>query len=625
MRIIYLTLWAILTTQVLSFAQTTSPVHKAVERMLEEKVRNNLPVTAMLEWQQQHPGQPFPAATWQSTITTVYGREADAPVSANPEAESEVHAAINPADSSNIIVSGIVQDANNPLNPLDIPIRYTTNFGQTWQTSSVDFSPGGGLFAIVGGGGDPVIAFDKSGTAYISWLVLTIDIVATPPVVLALYASKSTNKGQTWSTPTLIDKGEISIETLLGTGTEPGDLVDKQWMAIDRTSGSNEGALYVSYTRFEIIDSVNATAQILLKKKAKNSNAFSAQPVQIHANTYAIVQFSSIAVDQNGAVHVSFFGANSPNDGALYHTVSTDGGLSFSPEKKVSNIFFPSIAGGTPSDTIPGVNSDRLYPCPHIAVGKTANTVYATWSSNGLSSNTLTPGYDVWFAKSTNNGQTWGTPKKVNPGTDASVHQFYPAIYVNDNGTICLSYYDRSDAQSSANTHYAITTSTDEGATFKPTANVSSQPSDFAEIGSLNGGFGIGEYTQVVATKHFAIPVWADGRTNDGNIDLYAAFVPITGGSDTYEWANLTDAFSMTFPNPSTPSVQIVLTLKKTTPYTLQIVDAQGKQVATAIQRNAMPAGAYPIAFDLPTGQYFVRVETDFGAAARKLTVANSK
>jgi hypothetical protein len=622
MRIIYLIVLGLFFAPISIFSQKKSPIaHKAIEHMLEEKVRN-LPIEALIDWQRTHPGQPIPPSAWVPT-QTVKGRNADTPVSENPEAESEVHAAINPADSSNIIVSGIVQDASNPLASLDIPIRYTTNFGQTWQTSSVDFSPGpGGGFALVGGGGDPVIAFDKSGKAFVSWLVLVIDIFANPAVSLSLYSSESTNKGQTWNAPKLIDKGGISLETLLGSGTEPGDLVDKQWMDIDRTSGNAEGTVYVAYTRFEIVDSITATAQILLKKKAKNSNAYTAQGVQVHSNSYAVVQFSSIAVDQNGAVHVTFFGANTPNDGAMYHAISTNGGLSFSPETKVSDIFFPSVAGGTPTDTIPGISSDRLYPCPHMAVGKTPNTLYATWSSNGLTDNDLTPGYDVFFAKSTDNGQTWGTPQKLNAGTNDNIHQFYPAIYVNNNGTIFISHYDRSNAPNgSTETHYVMAYSKDEGASFEPAVNASSESSDFGEIGALNGGFGIGEYTQVVATNHFAIPVWADGRTNDGNIELYAAFIPITGGSNTYDWGTLTDAFSLAFQNPSKEEVVLQLTLKQNTPYSLRIFDAKGQEQAQFMEGTSMPTGTYTQRLRLPAGQYLVRVETMFGVSAKKLVV----
>ncbi len=49
---------------------------------------------------------------------------------ANPQ--SELHAAINPADTGNIVVSAIQQGAGT----LNYPIYYTQDFGNTWRKSS---------------------------------------------------------------------------------------------------------------------------------------------------------------------------------------------------------------------------------------------------------------------------------------------------------------------------------------------------------------------------------------------------------------------------------------------------------------------------------------------------------
>jgi hypothetical protein len=618
MRLFFLFLFGATCAFQTAHAQNNKIINHATERILEEKLRG-YDIKAMVQWQKDHPGEPLAGRLLlKGTTPAAQSRDADQIVATNPEAESEVHAAINPADSANILVAGVIQDPSNFTAPLDIPVRYTKNFGQTWQTSTIDFSPSTG-FAVVAGGGDPVIAFDKSGKAYLSWLVLTIDFLATPPITLALYNSTSNNKGQTWGAPVLIDKGTISLEALTGGGGS-GDLVDKQWMATDQSATATEGNLYVSYTRFEIIDSVTSTAQILLKKKAKTSNTFSATPVQVHTNTYGVVQFSSIVVDAAGRVHVSFFGGNSITDMALYHTVSTDAGATFAPETKISDIFFPSLVDEPTTDTIPGVATDRLYPCPHIVVGKGANTLIATWTSNGLTS-ALTPGYDIWLAKSTNNGNTWSTPKKINPGTNPDAHQFYSALNVSPSGTLCVSYYDRTEDPSGTKTHYVLATSNDDGATFKPSVNATSEASDFSAIGSLNGGFGIGEYTQVVTTPYYAIPVWSDGRTNDGNIELYAAFIPITGTSSLYEWGNITNAFDVVVKNPSTQSIDLQINMKKTSAVRVQILTSDGRLVADDSGNNAVVSGSINRHFDVQPGTYYCKIETAFGAVVRKVLV----
>jgi hypothetical protein len=624
MRILFLSQCLLFCCANFLFSQqsvSSSPAHRAIEHLLEEKMRG-FDLTAYLNWCKAHPGQAFPQhlENLLEQNSSIGVRNEENVVSENAEPESEVHAAINPADSANIIVSGIIQDPNDFDNPINIPIRRTTNFGQTWQTSSVQFNPNPSPFAFVAGGGDPVIAFDKSGKAYISWLVLTLDVLSDPPLNLALYASSSTNKGQTWSTPVLIDEGGVAIDLTSG-GLSSGSLVDKQWMDTDRSSGTNEGALYVSYTRFNIIDSANIETQILLKKKPKTGNTFG-NSVQINTNSYAFAQFSSLDVDEQGEVHVLFFAGNDPNDLALFHTVSTNGGTAFSPEVKIANAFYPKyIDPEANADSIPGVAGDRLYPCPHLKAGKAAGTLFATWSARGSTTQNL-PNFDVLFSKSTNNGATWSQPEAIFPGTTNNADQFYPALHVNDDGVIGIGYYDRSEAPGTTQTHYVVTYSDDSGESFRPSQTVSLEPSDFSQIGALNGGFGIGEYTQVVATSNYLIPVWADGRTNDGNIELYAAFVPINDVSGVHQGGSLSPDLNVQVLNPVRRQVQLSVELSKAGVAQVSIWDAQGKLIQEAILNQQPLTGTLSFGSQpLTPGVYFCRVRTEWGFRTMKVVV----
>jgi hypothetical protein len=184
-----------------------------------------------------------------------------------------------------------------------------------------------------------------------------------------------------------------------------------------------------------------------------------------------------------------------------------------------------------------------------------------------------------------------------------------------------VSYYDRTDDPNGTKTHYVLTTSTDDGTTFKPAVNATSEASDFGAIGSLNGGFGIGEYTQVVTTPYYAIPVWSDGRTNDGNIELYAAFIPISGTSSLYEWGNITNAFDVVVKNPSTQSIDLQINIKKTSAVRVQIFTSDGRLVADDSGNNAIVSGSINRRFDVQPGTYFCKIETVFGAVVRKVLV----
>jgi hypothetical protein len=89
-------------------------------------------------------------------------------VAGSDTSESEVHAAINPIDSNNMVLCPIKY---NPYGtpPLSLPIYYTKDFGKTWAQSSFNPVPKD-VRAKVVGGGDPVFVFDSTGRLYFSWI-----------------------------------------------------------------------------------------------------------------------------------------------------------------------------------------------------------------------------------------------------------------------------------------------------------------------------------------------------------------------------------------------------------------------------------------------------------------------
>lgn len=589
--------------------QKNSLAHEFLRHTLKEKLRfRNL--DEIKQWLREHPSRPIHAD--QSTNNGVSDRANDILVSNNSRPESEVHAAINPTDTTNIITAAIWQDENNFLDPIDVKIYYSTNFGSSWQTSAINFNP---TSEATGGGGDPVIAFDKSGKAYLSWLTLTIDFTDFS-LLLSLYAATSTDKGASWSAPVLVDQGALAPDD---TGGAVGRLVDKQWMAVDRSVGAYEGNLYICYTELNFIDSITATSNIILKRKAKTQNTFSSPAVKLNTGVYGIVQFSSIDVDPQGNVHVLFFGGNDDSDWALYHVVSTDGGQSFSPETKITDLFFPGLNDAV-TNPIEGVAADRMYPCPHIAAGKTPGLLYAAWTATGITQQE-TSGYDIYFSKSTNNGQNWSTPVAISPSADPAAEQFYSAIFVNDNGLLTLSYYDRNDDPNGTQTDYVVIHSQDGGASFSTPNKANQTPSNFAFIGANNAEFGIGEYTQVVCSPYFAIPVWSDGRDNTGDIDIYAAILPIYGQySAVQDAGTVTDAFSMTVLPGSEGVLNLEVTLKQASPYTLQLTAVDGK-ISRQQTQNTRQTGAWQHRLEAPSGVYFLTVKTDFGFKTKKVII----
>jgi len=539
----------------------------------------------------------------------------DQGVSNTFEAESEVHAAINPTDSANMVVAAMKWTAGTFGSSLSFPVYYTRDFGQTWQLSN--FS-GINIPFLNLGGGDPVLAFDSDGTLYLTWL--TVDFGFNPLIGIALHWAISTDGGATWrNQPTTIDQG--AVLSLFGSA-EPR-LVDKQWCVVDRSDESPyKDNFYVSYTELNPVDT---TYSILFKKKRANASALSPMPIEVSEEDIAFAQFSSIDVDREGNIHILFMGATLQDTTFnLYHAVSTDGGDSFQ-QTKITPLSVPCLF--QENCDIVGIEASRMYPCPHLRVDKSGGiydgSVYAVWTGDGLIEQ-KTPGTDIYFSRLEVGTNTWSVPSVLNQDGNLATYQFHPSLNVNEKGYVIATWYDRREDQNNISTHYYMTYSTDGGATFKQDFPVSTMPSDFSAIGDRNGDFGIGEYTQVISTPYQAIPFWADGRNNNGNIEIYMAKVPLLDQAAhlnemplSYEIRTIDNDVDLyrIFPNPTSGHTSLELALREETTVTVKVHDVSGRLLQEQ-SYGQLAQGTHLLELnvqDLPAGSYWCTIRTSAG------------
>ncbi|MEN0049429.1 MAG: T9SS type A sorting domain-containing protein, partial [Bacteroidota bacterium] len=401
---------------------------------------------------------------------------------------------------------------------------------------------------------------------------------------------------------------------------------DKEWLAVDRSNSPYRNNIYASYLTIESEDGESIETNITLRKKDANEEFFTTESVQVNTEAYKLVQFTSIDVDNEGTVHVTFAGTPDSLNWSLYYTQSVDGGDTFAQEKKVSDFHIPRLSADEPESNIVGIDGQRLYPCPHVVVDKSGGAydgyLYYVWTANGLAEKE-TEGLDIYYSRSVDGGKNWSEARVLNDNEGSESHQFYPSIVVNDQGKLIVSWYDRRDDPNNLNTMYYMTYSEDGGETFVPDFPVSTEAADFSIIGSKNGNFGIGEYTQTVATSSYAIPVWADGRTNDGNIDLYVAFVPLDGSGGVVNVSSIHKDFSIDGPNPNPfhGNATFQLNLDHPSDVQIQIHNLKGQLIRT-LQASALTAGQHTFELNnLVAGSYVLSVQTEKGFASKQLIV----
>ncbi|HEX5315731.1 MAG TPA: FlgD immunoglobulin-like domain containing protein, partial [Candidatus Kapabacteria bacterium] len=199
----------------------------------------------------------------------------------------------------------------------------------------------------------------------------------------------------------------------------------------------------------------------------------------------------------------------------------------------------------------------------------------------------------------------------------------YPSIAVDGKGKISVTWYDRREDPYNQIGRYYIAQSTDQGHTWT-NAPVATQPTDFNYVMNTNGNFGIGEYTQVLSTPNYTIPVWTDGRDGTGNLRVYAAFIA-AGSAAIERFSTVSQGIQLSrnYPNPFAASTNLRFTLATPAHARLFVTNIAGQHVASIFDGMAA-AGEHDFSFDgsrLANGVYYLNLETDLGIARNAMTI----
>lgn len=582
------------------------PNRKGIDWMLKEKIKID-PEFALKQIMQgvTETADEFPESSKKHT---------DVPLIASSNVDAEVHAVINPTDSTNILASPIRQTSMS----IQTPIFYTKDFGGTWTKSPFNPMPSfPGAYTI--GGGDPVLAFDENGRAYFSWLELHIRNMSTDTIYWGLYWAYSDDGGATWVRP---PQSEVAFSKLVtGTGSSDKPVTDKQWLAVDRTNTIWRNNLYMSYVE---IDIVAASYRVVVHTKPADSLSFNPAAAIVTDSSFTLCQFASLDVDMYGNVHVTFFGTKDNNNYGIYHSRSTDGGLTFSTPLLVSPVQFPRFSPGQLTESVVGIDNDRLYPSSYMTASPTTPHIYVTWTANGINTK-LNNGLDIYFSASSDGGLSWSPAKVVNDDQSTfPAHQYYSSINCGPEGNVILGWYDRRDDTANVSTHYYFTESFDYGSTFAPSYQVTTSATDFSKVGVSNNNFGIGEYTQILGLKDYIIPVWTDGRTNNGNLNIYVAFVNRkTMAIEQLTGVNHNLGVTSVYPNPAKDQVNIAFSLQEPSRLELMLFDHNGRKVSETSSAN-YPAGEHKASFKLSNyseGIYYLLVKAGEESFTKRIII----
>lgn len=384
------------------------------------------------------------------------------------DAANEPSIAISPANPDQIVIAWRQFDSI-ASNFREAGMSYSHDRGQNWTFFTLD----NGQFRS-----DPVLGADAAGRFIFSSLSTTTSVEVF----------RSLDGGINWTE----------------TGAFGGD---KQWIAVDeRASGLGAGHIYQNWNvQFSCCPPNDFTRSI--------NNGISFQtPVAIPTPS---LKWGTLDTGPDGTLYIA--GSNLSNSGHLFtkSTTARDPGLTptFSPVISIN------LGGNTVTG---GINPAGLLGPVWIAAdhsnGPTAGNIYVAATVRNNAEPNLS---DVKFIRSTDGGQTWSAPVRVNDDSASGAWHWFGTMSVAPNGRIDVIWNDTRNDPFQLLTEVYYSYSTDGGVTWA--SNVALTPQWDPSVGYPQQNK-IGDYYHMISDNGGANLAYA--ATFNGEEDVYFLRIP---------------------------------------------------------------------------------------------------
>ncbi len=478
----------------------------------------------------------------------------------------------------------------NPKNPAKMMaganidnLFLSSDSGLTWSQFT--------LTSNFGVWGDPCIAADTSGDFVFLHL-------ANPPSgswIDRIVFQKYQTTNSTWVVDTFA-------------GLNGSKFQDKEWIAIDPATNF----YYITWTEFDDYGSSASTdsSRIMFSKSldggvswspAQKINKTSGDCIDSDNTTEGAVP----TVGPNGEIFVAWAGP----DGLVFDR-SLDTGKTWLE----NDIFVSSIPGGWDYaiDGISRCNGLPITICD-LSNGPHHGTIYINWTDqrNGINNT------DVWLVKSTDGGNTWSAPFMVNDDTTQN-QQFLTWMSVDQTtGDIYIIFYDRR-AYPDTRTDVTVAVSKDGGSSFK---NYKISHSPFQPTPNIF----FGDYNNISAHNGIVRPIWT--RLNNDSLSVWTAIINSESDLSTkISYNTFGEVETQAYPVPSNDLVSFSYKVKTHDVYSLNIVDANGKQVVKIFESKELTPGFYMEKFSasangLSSGVYYFSLKSAGSETVRKIII----
>jgi hypothetical protein len=489
--------------------------------------------------------------------------------------DGEPFLAINPANSSNIVVAWMSPQLVLPIR-ISIELKSSHDGGQTWSSSYFMPHPGSTWHSA-----DVSMAFSSNGDLYLSY----IDYRENPDSG-GVYVAKSTDGGLSFSAPVQA----ISITE------DPAKLpLDRPWIAIDNSATTSNGTLYLTSKPPSWIPAPNRPYYKVSTDGGATWSSFHYADTAGFTSTVIQAPMPVPAVGIDGAMYIvypavvsalpKFVLAKSTDQGqTLQHSLITTAILS--------------------SDT-------NIKQGWHLCTDPVnANNLFLIWEDARQGD------ADVYGIASHDGGQSWGSIVRINDDAVANgVLQDMVWAAFSHTGKLITAWRDRRNAPGTGFAQpfevYAAV-STDAGNTFSANFKMSDLVGAYDSLLANDGNDFLG-LDAVTDTFHLA---WSDFRS--GELEVYATWfdsqimlsTPVVEQS-TFE----------IYPVPCNEVLHVMNLNHDGTNFTLELYDAVGRQVKS-VENGILIGKSYSINVSkIPPGIYYLQIHSNAGVSTRKVPI----
>jgi len=461
------------------------------------------------------------------TLTNIGFAGTDVLVDGDPNIQNEISLTLVPGQPNDLVMAYNDSPYAGPLGS-----AYSQNGGAGWNTTQLPLGltppfPVGPCTPMPWARAfDPTITADASSNVFAAYIVdganwdISVSVSDS-----AIYVSKSTDSGKNWNTPVVVDYDFASA--LLLPPPPPNDPAyrynDRCQITADIvSSGSYRGNIYLAWIKdrgWYANNGINKPFGDIYFSRSTDSGVTFSTPIIINDQVNNDMGNMPVpVVARDGTVYVSWMDYNVwwGTQGKIFIRKSTDGGQTFPAwgpgDHLITIIDLPgwenaplfNVTGATPA------GSTKAKGAPVLAASAIdANELYMVYAADPNVPD-LGNEADIFFIKSTDAGQNWSQPLRVNDdGTKND--QIMPWIDVKPDDTIDVAWYDRRNDTNDVYWDVYIARSVDGGASFS--TNVRLNDSNFLAPANW-----LGEYLGLAVDANYA----------------YVAFTSDTNNSDVY-------------------------------------------------------------------------------------------